>query len=90
MKIVRNMKIWRNLKFIISLNYYISLIYYISPDLFSFGRSARFCQKFFIVKNSIDLEATLLITTGCCNLVTVNGNCIADVSSFATDVLIIL
>ena len=52
MIIARNMKIWRNLKIIISLNYYISLIYYISPDLFSFGRSARFCQKFFIVKNS--------------------------------------
>ena len=46
------MNIWRNLKFIISLNYYISLIYYISPDMFSFGRSGRFCQKFFIVKNS--------------------------------------
>ena len=53
MKIIINMKIWRNLKFIISLSHYISLIYYISPDLFSFGRSARFSQKFLIVKNSI-------------------------------------
>ena len=52
MKNFINRKIQTNLKFYFSLIYYNSLICYISPDLFSFCRSGRFCQKILIVKSS--------------------------------------
>ena len=56
------MKIQKNLKFLISLIYYIYLIYYISQDMFSFGRSGRFCQKIHIVKNSTDFTSLMKLT----------------------------